>query len=176
MRANVWWVRIGCALVATLATSVVGRAQPTWDQGDSVVMTRTVTGCAFRCVNYRVRVTAGGAVEFLSRMRGDSGRVEGASRGPAAWHAVTRGFSDLAFDTFPVLSVGEAPLCRVVTSDGTTLVVAWFGGDAVHVRRYNMGCRGDGSSVNAASPFLFRMRALAAHIDTVVDVARWIRR
>jgi uncharacterized Zn-binding protein involved in type VI secretion len=175
-RAIGWWVRIGGALVATLATPVAVRAQPAWALGDSVVLTRTATACAFRCVNYRVRITVDGAVEFVSRMRGDNGRVERATRGPAAWHAVAQGFADYAFDALPVVTVGEAPLCRVVASDGTSLVVSWFRGDAVHFRRYNMGCLGDGSSVNAASPFVLRMRMLAAHIDTVTDVASWLRR
>jgi hypothetical protein len=175
-RANGMWVRIGGALLATLATAVAARAQPAWHRGDSVVMTRSASGCAGSCVNYRVRVAADGAVEFVSRRRGDNGRIERASRGAVVWRSITDEFGRIAFDTIPLLPVGEAPLCRAIFSDGTTIIVTWFGGNVVHVRDDYMGCQGDGSPVNAASPYLGRMSALAAHIDTMAGVAPWIGR
>jgi hypothetical protein len=175
-RAIGGWVRIGTVLIATLTAAVGARAQPTWHRGDSVVMRRAGSGCAGPCVDYRLRVSADGAVEFLSLRRGEGRRVERASRGPVVWRSIADAFGRIAFETLPPLDVGEAPLCRRIVTDATTIIITWFGGDVVHVRDYYLGCLGDGSSVNATSSYLGRLSALAAHIDSVAGVAPWLGR
>jgi hypothetical protein len=169
-------VCIGGLLLATLATTAAARAQSTWHRGDSVVMRRAASGCAGPCVDYRLRVAADGAVEFLSLRRGENRRVERASRGPVIWRSIADAFGRIAFETLPPLDVGEAPLCRRIVTDATTIIITWFGGDVVHVRDYYLGCLGDGSSVNATSSYLGRLSALAAHIDSVAGVAPWLGR
>lgn len=178
MRATGWLVRSSCVLLAIFGSAASGAAQPVWLQGDSVVMTSSTTGCAGPCPAYRVRIDRSGEVEFESRTRGDNGRRERASRGPTAWTAVAEEFSRISFDSLPVMRVGEAPLCRAIMSDGTTVMIAWFGGTAAHTQTYYMGCMGEGrsSGSNAAAPYLTRFWALATQIDRTAGVAQWISR
>jgi Domain of unknown function (DUF6438) len=178
MRATGWMVRRSCLLLAIFGRAASGEAQAVWLRGDSVLMTSSATGCAGPCPAYRVRIDHSGEVEFESRTRGDNGRRERASRGPTAWTAIAEEFSRIAFDSLPVIRVGEAPLCRAIMSDGTTVVITWFSRSAAHSREYYMSCMGEGPSSgnNAAAPYLTRFWALATQIDRTAGVAPWLGR
>lgn len=160
-------------IVATSALSAQSGTRNVTFAADSVVLVRT--SCLGTCPAYRLSVRNDGFVWFLSRNRGEEGRVESHTRGPDIMRRIERELERSRFASLPTIPMGQAPYCRVVATDAPTITVNEFRSHAIRSVSYYTGCLGETPQDTLAQAFIRRLRVLADSIDSIAAGKGWIR-
>lgn len=159
--------------VATSAASAQSGTRNVTVAVDSVVLVRT--SCLGTCPAYHLSVRNDGFVWFLSRNRGDEGRVESHTRGPDVMRRIERELERSRFASLPIITMGQAPYCRVAASDAPTITINEFRSSAIRSVSYYTGCMGETPQDTLAQAFIRRLRVLADSIDSIAAGQGWIR-
>ena len=139
---------------------------------DSIVLERTL--CYGTCPAYRVSVTAGGRVSFLSLDPGDSARAASDTISREKFGKLVSQAESLGFFTLPDTIANDRALCPLRATDHPTATLTLFrGARAKQVVDYH-GCYARSDPSLSRVPILGQLLLLEAQVDSVARSDRWI--
>ena len=138
---------------------------------DSIVLERMM--CYGMCPAYRLTVTAGGRVSFLSLNPGDSGRAATDTISPAKFASLVSQAESLGFFTLPDTIANDLTLCPLRATDHPSATLTLFRtAGSKHVVDYH-GCVAQ--SDRSTTPIITQLRSLEEQVDSTARSDRWVK-
>ena len=139
---------------------------------DSIVLERTM--CFGTCPAYRLSVTAGGRVSFLSLNPGDSGLAGSDTISREKFASLVSQAESLGFFGLPDTIANDRVLCPLRATDHPTATLTVFrSADAKQVVDYH-GCYAGTEPSLTRVPTVIQLHLLEARVDSVARAERWI--
>lgn len=130
--------------------------------------------CYGTCPAYRLSVTAGGSVSFLSLNPGDSGRAASDTVSRVKFETLVSQAESLGFFSLPDTIANDRVLCALRATDHPTATLTVFRG--VRTKRvvdYH-GCYAGFEPALKTVPAVTQLHLLEARVDSVAHAERWI--
>lgn len=129
--------------------------------------------CYGMCPAYRLTVTAGGRVSFLSLNPGDSGRAASDTISRQKFESLVSQAESLGFFTLPDTIANDLTLCSVRATDHPSATVTLFrSAGNKHVVDYH-GCIAQ--TDRSTLPIMTQLRSFEAQVDSTAGSDRWVK-